>query len=77
MALERDCENGAKSARSLTLGESVFRIGFDIGNLDRLAGKQDQNTNVTWVRNCQVPTPGGRRAGATTTRTHRPARIRC
>ena len=40
-ALERDCENGAKSARSLTLGESVFRIGFSIGNLDRLAGKQD------------------------------------
>jgi hypothetical protein len=41
LAFERDCENGVKSARSLTLGESVFRIGFDVGNLDRLAGKQD------------------------------------
>jgi hypothetical protein len=41
LALERGCENGAKSARSLTLGESVFGIGLDIGNLNRLAGKQD------------------------------------
>src|SRR5580700_650692 len=41
LALERDCENGTKSARSLTLGESVFRIGLDIGNLNRPAGKQD------------------------------------
>src|SRR6478672_10875786 len=41
LALERDCENGTKSARSLTLAESVFRIGLDIGNLNRLAGKQD------------------------------------
>jgi hypothetical protein len=45
LALEWDCENGAKSPQSLTFGVSVFRVGLDIGNLNGLAGKQHSPDN--------------------------------
>jgi hypothetical protein len=50
LALERDCENGAKSRHSLTLGVGVFRVGLDIGNLNRLAGKQGPPDNCASPR---------------------------
>jgi hypothetical protein len=45
LAFEGHAENGAESPRLLPLGESIFRVSFHIGNLNRFAAQQDPSGN--------------------------------